>query len=128
VRLIAISSLRGDKISKDLAHDAVRNIAGEEESGAITIQQIQKAVASSFKMRVDELISKSNARQFSGPRQIAMYLCKKLTKHSYPEIGRAFGGKHHTTVIHSFAKIEYMRSSNSDLQKLLNELSESLEK
>jgi len=128
VRLIAISSLRGDKISKVLAQDAVRNIAGEEESGVITIQQIQKVVANNFKMRVDELISKSNARQFSRPRQIAMYLCKKLTKHSYPEIGRAFGGKHHTTVIHSFAKIESLKSRDSSLQKLVNELSERLER
>ncbi len=128
VRLIAISSLRGDKISKVLAQDAVRNIAGEEESGVITIQQIQKVVANNFKMRVDELISKSNARQVSRPRQIAMYLCKKLTKHSYPEIGRAFGGKHHTTVIHSFAKIESLKSRDSSLQKLVNELSEHLEK
>lgn len=128
VRLIAISSLRGDKISKVLAQDAVRNIAGEEESGVITIQQIQKVVANTFKMRVDELISKSNARQFSRPRQIAMYLCKKLTKHSYPEIGRAFGGKHHTTVIHSFAKIESLKSKDSGLHKLLDELSERIEK
>ena len=128
VRLIAISSLRGDKISKALAQDAVRNIAGEEESGVVTIQQIQKVVANSFKMRVDELISKSNARQFSRPRQIAMYLCKKFTKHSYPEIGRAFGGKHHTTVIHSFAKIESLKSRDSNLQKLVNDLSEQLEK
>jgi chromosomal replication initiator protein len=128
VRLIAISSLRGDKISKVLAQDAVRNIAGEEESGVITIQQIQKVVANNFKMRVDELISKSNARQFSRPRQIAMYLCKKLTKHSYPEIGRAFGGKHHTTVIHSFAKIESLKSQDSSIHKLVNELSEQLEK
>ncbi|MBA2526645.1 MAG: chromosomal replication initiator protein DnaA [Pyrinomonadaceae bacterium] len=128
VRLIAISSLRGDKISKILAQDAVRNIAGEEESGVITIQQIQKIVANNFKMRVDELISKSNARQFSRPRQIAMYLCKKLTKHSYPEIGRAFGGKHHTTVIHSFAKIESLKSMDSGLQQLVNELTEHLEK
>ena len=128
VRLIAISSLRGDKISKILAQDAVRNIAGEEESGVITIQQIQKVVANNFKMRVDELISKSNAREFSRPRQIAMYLCKKLTKHSYPEIGRAFGGKHHTTVIHSFAKIEALKSRDSGFQKLVNELSERIEK
>jgi len=128
VRLIAISSLRGDKISKVLAQDAVRNIAGEEDGGGITIQQIQKVVANSFKMRVDELISKSNARQFSLPRQIAMYLCKKLTKHSYPEIGRAFGGKHHTTVIHSFVKIESLKSRDSALQKLIIELSERLEK
>jgi chromosomal replication initiator protein len=128
VRLIAISSLRGDKISKALAQDAVRNIAGEEESGVITIQQIQKVVASNFKMRVDELISKSNARQFSRPRQIAMYLCKKLTKHSYPEIGRAFGGKHHTTVIHSFAKIESLKSRDSSLEKIVNDLTEHFEK
>ncbi len=128
VRLIAISSLRGDKISKALAQDAVRNIAGEEDSGVITIQQIQKVVASNFKMRVDELISKSNARQFSRPRQIAMYLCKRLTKHSYPEIGRAFGGKHHTTVIHSFAKIESLKSKDSGFNRLINELSERLEK
>jgi chromosomal replication initiator protein len=128
VRLIAISSLRGDKISKALAQDAVRNIAGEEDSGVITIQQIQKLVANTFKMRVDELISKSNARQFSRPRQIAMYLCKKLTKHSYPEIGRAFGGKHHTTVIHSFAKIESLKAIDSSLQRLVEELSDRLEK
>ena len=128
VRLIAISSLRGDKISKVLAQDAVRNIAGEEDSGVITIQDIQKVVANNFKLRVDELISKSNARQISRPRQIAMYLCKKLTKHSYPEIGRAFGGKHHTTVIHSFAKIESLKSRDPGFQKLVNDLSERLEK
>jgi chromosomal replication initiator protein len=128
VRLIAISSLRGDKISKSLAQDAIRNIAGEEESGVITIQQIQKVVAASFKMRVDELISKSNARQFSRPRQIAMYLCKKLTKHSFPEIGRAFGGKHHTTVIHSFAKIESLKSRDASIEKIVNELTERFEK
>jgi chromosomal replication initiator protein len=128
VRLIAISSLRGDKISKALAQDAVRNIAREEESGVITIQHIQKVVASNFQMRVDELISKSNARQFSRPRQIAMYLCKKLTKHSYPEIGRAFGGKHHTTVIHSFVKIESLKSRDSGLEKTINDLIERFEK
>lgn len=128
VRLVAISSLRGEKISKALAQNAIRNIAAEEESEVITIQQIQKLVANSFKMRVEELISKSNARRFSHPRQIAMYLCKKLTKHSYPEIGRAFGGKHHTTVIHSFMKIDSLRVKDAALQKLVNELSESLQK
>ncbi|HWF87784.1 MAG TPA: chromosomal replication initiator protein DnaA, partial [Pyrinomonadaceae bacterium] len=101
VRLIAISSLRGEPISKSLAQDALRNIAKEEESGAITIQQIQKLVASTYKLTGEELVSKNNARQISHPRQVAMYLCKHLTKHSYPEIGRAFGGKHHTTVMHS---------------------------
>ena len=128
VRLIAISSLRGEPISKTLAQDAIRNIAKEEESGVVTIQQIQKLVASTYKLTIEELISKNNARQISHPRQVAMYLCKSLTKHSYPEIGRAFGGKHHTTVIHSVEKIESLVATDATLQRLISELSESLQK
>ena len=127
VRLIAISSLRGEPISKSLAQDAIRNIAKEEEPGVITIPQIQKLVAQTYKLSVDELLSKNNSRHISHPRQIAMYLCKHLTKNSYPEIGRAFGGKHHTTVIHSVEKIETLVSSDQTLQRLITELSESLQ-
>ena len=128
VRLIAIASLRGEPISKSLAQDALRNIAKEEESGVVTIQQIQKLVASTYKLTSEELISKNNARQISHPRQVAMYLCKHLTKHSYPEIGRAFGGKHHTTVMHSVEKIEALVATDETLQRLISELSESLQK
>lgn len=128
VRLIAISSLRGEPISKTLAQDAIRNIAKEEDAGVITVQQIQKLVASTYKLSVDELLSKNNARHISHPRQVAMYLCKHLTKHSYPEIGRAFGGKHHTTVIHSVEKIESLVGSDGTLQRLISELSESLQR
>jgi chromosomal replication initiator protein len=128
IRLVAISSLRGIPVSKDLARDAIRNIASEEESGVITIEQIQKAVAASYKLTVDQLVSKNNSRQFAFPRQVAMYLCKKLTKHSYPEIGRAFGGKHHTTVIHSFDKIQSLAAADASLQRLLRDLSEALQK
>jgi chromosomal replication initiator protein len=128
VRLIAIASLRGEPISKSLAQDAIRNIAKEEESGVITIQQIQKAVAQTYKLTNEELLSKNNARQISHPRQVAMYLCKHLTKHSYPEIGRAFGGKHHTTVMHSVEKIEAQVTTDETLQRLISELSESLQK
>ncbi len=128
IRLIAISSLRGEPISKTLAQDAIRNIAKEEESGVVTVQQIQKLVASTYKLSVDELLSKNNARHISHPRQVAMYLCKHLTKHSYPEIGRAFGGKHHTTVIHSVEKIESLVGCDATLQRLISELSESLQK
>ena len=106
VRVVAISSLRGLPISKGLAQDALRHVTAEEEPEAITIQKIQKAVAESHRINVTELISKGNSRRLALPRQIAMYLCKRLTKSSYPEIGRAFGGKHHTTVIHSFEKIQ----------------------
>jgi chromosomal replication initiator protein len=128
VRLIAISSLRGEPISKSLAQDAIRNIAREEESGVVTMQQIQKLVASTYKLTSEELLSKNNARHISHPRQIAMYLCKHLTKHSYPEIGRAFGGKHHTTVMHSVEKIETLVATDETLQRLISELSESLQK
>src|SRR5215218_9967479 len=127
IRLIAIASLRGEPISKTLAQDAIRNIAKEEESGVVTIQQIQKLVASTYKLTSEELISKNNARHISHPRQVAMYLCKHLTKHSYPEIGRAFGGKHHTTVIHSVEKIESLVATDETLQRLISELSESLQ-
>jgi len=128
VRLIAISSLRGEPISKTLAQNAIRNIAREEDSGVITVQQIQKLVASTYKLSVDELLSKNNARHISHPRQVAMYLCKHLTKSSYPEIGRAFGGKHHTTVIHSVEKIESLVGVDETLQRLISELTESLQK
>ncbi len=128
VRLIAIASLRGEPISKTLAQDSLRNLAKEEESDLVTIQQIQKLVAQTYKLTSEELVSKNNARHISHPRQVAMYLCKNLTKHSYPEIGRAFGGKHHTTVIHSVEKIEALVATDETLQRLISELSESLQK
>lgn len=128
IRLVAISSLRGIPISKDLARDAIRNIASDEEPGIITIEQIQKAVAAAYKITVEQLIARNNSRQFAFPRQIAMYLCKRLTKHSYPEVGRAFGGKHHTTVIHSFEKIQSLSSADPGFQRLLLDLSETLQK
>ena len=128
IRLLAISSLRGTPITENLARDAIRNIASDEEPGLVTIPQIQKAVAAAYKLSVEQLVSKSNSRQFAFPRQIAMYLCKRLTNRSYPEIGRAFAGKHHTTVIHSFEKIQSMAANDSGFQRLLLDLAESLQK
>jgi chromosomal replication initiator protein len=128
VRLIAISSLRGQPISRVLAQDAIRNIAIDEDPAVVTIEQIQKAVATNYRITLAELVAKSNARQYSVPRQVAMYLCKQLTKHSYPEIGRAFGGKHHTTVMHSVDKIEALISSDGVLRKRLREITELVQK
>ena len=126
VRLVAISSLRGVPITKSLALDALRNIIAEEEAEVITIQKIQKAVAASHRINVAELISKGNSRRLALPRQIAMYLCKRLTKSSYPEIGRAFGGKHHTTVIHSFEKIQGLVARDFSIQKQVNDITQGL--
>jgi len=128
IRLVAISSLRGIPISREIAKDAIRNIASEEEPGEITIEQIQKVVAANYRLTTEQLVARTNSRAIAFPRQIAMYLCKKLTKHSYPEIGRAFGGKHHTTVIHSYEKIESLAASDVAFQKRLLNLSDGIRK
>lgn len=126
VRLVAISSLRGLPISKMLAQDAIRNIAEQVHPVDITMEQIQRAVAAQYRLRLDELKSKNNSRQIAVPRQVAMYLCKRLTKHSYPEIGREFGGKHHTTVIHSVEKIEGLVSKDQNFHRIISDLTDTL--
>jgi len=126
VRLVAISSLRGLPISKMLAQDAIRNIAEDSQPAGITIEQIQKTVASRYRLRVEDIKSKNNSRQIAFPRQVAMYLCKRLTKHSFPEVGREFGGKHHTTVIHSVEKIEMLVSKDQNFHRVVSDLIDSL--
>jgi chromosomal replication initiator protein len=126
VRLVAISSLRGLPISIMLAQDAIRNIAEDDRPAGITIEQIQRAVAQHYKLRVEDLKSKNNSRQIAVPRQIAMYLCKKLTKHSFPEIGREFGGKHHTTVIHSVEKIESLVEKDPNFHRVVSDIIDSI--
>ena len=92
----------------------------------ITIEAIQRTVAEQFGMRVPELKQKNNSRQIVVPRQIAMYLAKQMTEASLPEIGRQFGGKHHTTVMHSIAKIDEQRRQDKDLNRTINKLMEAL--
>ena len=92
----------------------------------ITIEAIQRTVAEHFGMRVPELKQKNNSRQIVVPRQIAMYLAKQMTEASLPEIGRQFGGKHHTTVMHSIAKIDEQRRQDKDLNRTVNKLMETL--
>ena len=104
----------------------MRNIAEDTTPVGVSIEQIQKVVAAQYHLRVDEIKSKSNSRPIAFPRQVAMYLCKKLTKHSFPEIGREFGGKHHTTVIHSVEKIAEMVAKDRNFHKLVNELMDSV--
>lgn len=126
VRLVAISSLRGVPISKMLAQDAMKNIIDSERPEGLTMERIGRAVASHYKLTVEEMKSKNNARAISLPRQVAMYLCKRLTKHSYPEIGREFGGKHHTTVMHSFDKIDALTKEDRNFHKTVSDLIDNL--
>jgi chromosomal replication initiator protein len=92
----------------------------------ITIESIQRTVAEQFGMKIPDLKQKNNSRQIVVPRQIAMYLAKQMTEASLPEIGRQFGGKHHTTVMHSIAKIDEQRRQDKDLNRTLNKLMETL--
>jgi chromosomal replication initiator protein len=124
VRLTALSSLKGEPISLALAQEALKNIV-EEEDKAVTIETIQKVVAEFYNLKVADLKSKSNARTISFPRQIAMYLCKTLTKSSLPEIGREFGGKHHTTVMHSVSKISDLYEQRGSFHRVINSLIDS---
>lgn len=126
VRLVAISSLRGVPISKMLAQDALKNIIDSERPEGLTMDRIARIVASHYKLTVEEMKSKNNSRAVAGPRQVAMYLCKRLTSHSYPEIGREFGGKHHTTVMHSFDKIETLVKKDSVFHNTISGLIDSL--
>lgn len=126
VRLVAISSLRGLPISKMLAQDALKNLIDSEHPEGLTMDRIARTVASHYKLSLEELKSKNNAKQIAEPRQVAMYLCKRLTKHSFPEIGREYGGKHHTTVMHSVEKIGSIIKDDRNFHRVVSELIDSL--
>jgi chromosomal replication initiator protein len=126
VRLIAIASLKGLPITKALAQEAMKNFIDGERPAGVTIDRIARAVAASYDMTVDEMKAKNNSRAVAMPRQIAMYLCKKLTRNSYPEIGREFGGKHHTTVMHSVDKIETLVQKDRNFHREVEELIDSI--
>ncbi len=121
VRLVAYASLKGLSIGIDLAQEVLKNIIDEETDG-ISIEFIQKTVAGHYGLKVSDLKSKNNSRSIAVPRQVAMYLCKALTKASLPEIGREFGGKHHTTVLHSINKISHLYDKDTIFHRLINSL------
>jgi chromosomal replication initiator protein len=125
IRLVAHSSLIGAEISLQYAQQVLKNFI-DSQARKVTIESIQKAVAEQFGLRLIEIKAKNNSRAIVYPRQIAMYLAKHMTEASLPEIGRQFGGKHHTTVLHSVEKIEETRKQDKDLNRLLNKLTEQL--
>ncbi len=125
VRLIAWCSHHGVEITLPTAQQCLKQFI-DTQVRKVTIEAIQRAVAEQFGMRVAELKQKNNSRQIVVPRQIAMFLCKQLTEASLPEIGRQFGGKHHTTVMHSISKIDGQRQNDKDLNRTVNKLLETL--
>jgi chromosomal replication initiator protein len=125
IRLLAFASLSGREITISLAQEVLKNVIGHDDR-AMTIDMIQKAVADRYQLKVVDLRSRNNSKSIALPRQVAMYLCKALTTASLPEIGRGFGGKHHSTVIHSIRKIETLRQKDRDFNSVINKLIEGM--
>jgi chromosomal replication initiator protein len=125
-RLMAYASLTGATVSLATAQQVLRNIIASQEK-RVTIDLIQKRVSEHFNLREQDLKVRSNTRAIAFPRQVAMYIVKQLTTASLPEIGRQFGGKHHTTVLHSIHKIEEMRRSDKDLNRTITRLMDALQ-
>jgi chromosomal replication initiator protein len=119
IRLIAYASLTGRDIDLSLAQEVLKDLLHTEEK-PITIEMIQKFVADHYNVKLTELKAKNNSKSVAEPRQIAMYLTKTLTDASLPEIGKGFGGKHHSTVIHSIRKIDTMRKRDPEFDRLIN--------
>ncbi len=125
-RLMAYASLTGATVSLATAQQVLRNIIASQEK-RVTIEVIQKRVSEHFNLREQDLKVRSNTRAIAFPRQVAMYIVKQLTTASLPEIGRQFGGKHHTTVLHSINKIEEMRRSDKELNRTITRLMDALQ-
>ena len=124
IRLLAYASLTGAELTLPLTQEVLRDVIAHDER-AISIDMIQKSVADYYQLKLVELKSRNNSKSIAKPRQVAMYLCKSLTNASLPEIGRSFGGKHHSTVIHSIRKVEELRKQDSVFNSLINNLLES---
>lgn len=125
-RITAVSSLKGKEISLLLAEDSFRDIFKAREK-AISTNDIQRAVAEYFNVRVTDLRSKKRERNISLPRQVAMHLCKELTNLSLEDIGKSFGGKDHSTVIHAQKKIEKICKENNEISTAIKQIKKSLE-
>ncbi|HEY8203991.1 MAG TPA: chromosomal replication initiator protein DnaA [Pyrinomonadaceae bacterium] len=126
IRLLAMASLRGLPLTRSLAEESFRGVSNQAIQEEVSISRIQQLVAQHYKIDAENLKARSNVRHLLVPRQVAMYLCKRLAKKSYPEIARHFGGKHHTTVIHSVEKIEKDINSNGELAATINRLIEAV--
>jgi chromosomal replication initiator protein len=119
IRLIAFASLTGRDIDLPLTQETLRDLLHTEDK-PITIEMIQKFVADHYSLKISEIKAKNNSKSIAVPRQIAMYLTKSLTGASLPEIGKEFGGKHHSTVIHSIRKIDDLRKQDPEFDRLIH--------
>ncbi|WP_163195816.1 chromosomal replication initiator protein DnaA [Clostridium thermarum] len=126
IRIVAYSSLTNKEVSVDLASEALKDIISNKQSKHITIDLIQDVVSSYYNLKVEDFKSQRRTRNVAFPRQIAMYLCRKLTDMSLPKIGEEFGGRDHTTVIHAYEKISEALQADEALQNTINDLSKKI--
>ena len=120
-RVLAFSALTGRPLSLDLAKDTLRDILPETDR-RISSADVIKFVARHYGLKVSEIKSKSNQKQIAFPRQVAMWMCKRLTELSYPDIGRQFNDKHHSTVMYSVEKIDKLRESDAEFAQTLERM------
>ncbi|PHV70624.1 chromosomal replication initiator protein DnaA [Sporanaerobium hydrogeniformans] len=121
-RILAFSSLTNKPITVELANEALKDLISKDKPKIITADYIQDTVAAYFHLKPEELRSSKRTRSIAYPRQIAMYLCRKLTDLSLPKIGERFGGRDHTTIIHGFEKISKDLQTDIELSQIINEL------
>jgi chromosomal replication initiator protein len=124
-KLVLYSSVSGKPITLAMAEHCLRYLNPPQER-KVSIETIQRAVSEHFGLTPSHLKQKSNAHAISYPRQVAMYLCRELTQASLPAIGKAFGGKHHTTVLHAIQKIERLREKDQELNRVIQRLIDSI--
>ncbi|KGN00171.1 chromosomal replication initiation protein [Clostridium novyi A str. 4570] len=126
IRIVAYSSLTNREISVDLAAEALKDIISSEQNKQITIELIQDIVCNYFNLKIQELKSSRRTRNIAFPRQIAMYLSRKLTDMSLPKIGEEFGGRDHTTVIHAYEKISNILKKDESLRNVIDDLNKKI--
>ncbi len=125
-RVIAYSNLVGRKLDMDFTREVLADVL-RAHSRKLTIDEIQRRVADHYALKINDLISPRRAREVARPRQVAMYLAKMLTPRSLPEIGRRFGGRDHTTVMHAVKRIEELRAVDHELDRDINQLRRALD-
>ncbi|HWN15263.1 MAG TPA: helix-turn-helix domain-containing protein, partial [Candidatus Dormibacteraeota bacterium] len=124
-RMIAFCSLSGREMSVELAQEVLSDLWGEDEK-IITIEHIQRKVAEFFGVKLGDMRAKNRTKAVAFPRQIAMYLARQLTHASLAEVGRMFGGKDHTTVLHAVEKIHGMLQDDPKFKKTVDTLTQSI--
>ncbi len=125
-RLFAFASLVGREINMELTQDCLADILRVSER-KISIDEIQRKVSEHYNIRLSDMIGPKRLRSYARPRQVAMYLCKQLTSRSLPEIGRRFGGRDHTTVMHGVRRIEELKQQDGQIAEDLEMLRRALE-